>query len=283
MREYSLTFEVPTLGLSLLPRDRQGEPGSSPCVVGMIQKPELCQGVLPGDQLSRVNGVPLQGTTFAGESFFVCVVCVVVCGVVYLHDASQIISKFYFQSFNLRPPIFTTSFYFIFAPAAVARIKTTPRPMIVHFIQVISSSATAAQATGASPTAALTAGMAGATISAPKAVSPIQNIVSAHRPQPATHAHVPAPTKFVDPQEAARLDEVATVLAAKEAAERARKEQEREIAEYAAQIERAERAEREEKERLAREEKERLERIEKEKERLKEVARQEALALAREK
>ena len=67
VREYSLAFQAPTLGLSLLPRDRQGEPGSSPCVVGMIQKPEVCQGVLPGDQLSRVNGVPLQGATFAGR------------------------------------------------------------------------------------------------------------------------------------------------------------------------------------------------------------------------
>lgn len=174
-------------------------------------------------------------------------------------------------------------FRILFRPGAVARIKTTPRPMIIHFIQVIGSHATAAQVPGASPTAALSNGMAGATISAPKAVSPIKNTASAHRPQPATYTHAPAPTKVVDPNEAARLDEVARVLAAKEAAERARQQQEREIAEYAAQIERAERAEREEKERLAREEKERLERIEKEKERLKEVARQEALALARDK
>ena len=67
MREYSLVFQVPTLGLSLLPTERQGEAGTSPCVVGMIQKPEVCKGVLPGDQLSRVNGVPLQGSTFAGK------------------------------------------------------------------------------------------------------------------------------------------------------------------------------------------------------------------------
>lgn len=202
----------------------------------------------------------------------------------------NLLSCQYFSRFH----IFT-----VFLLAAVARIKSTPRPMIVHFIQVINASTTAAnaaQASGATPTAALNAGMATATISAPKPVSPIQNTpagagaghpsASAHRPHTATYAAGPSPSKVVDPREAARLDEVATVLAAKEAAEKERQEklrQEREIAEYAAQIERAERAEREEKERLAREERERLERIEKEKERLKEVARQEALALAREK
>lgn len=66
MREYSLTFHVPTLGMSLLPSERQGETGMSPCVVGLIQKPEVCTGVLPGDTLSRVNGVPLAGTSFQG-------------------------------------------------------------------------------------------------------------------------------------------------------------------------------------------------------------------------
>jgi hypothetical protein len=66
VREFSLTFHVPTLGMSLLPSERQGESGVSPCVVGMIQKPEVCTGVLPGDSLSRVNGVPLGGTSFSG-------------------------------------------------------------------------------------------------------------------------------------------------------------------------------------------------------------------------
>lgn len=39
----------------------------TPCVVGMIQKPDVCKGVLPGDSVSRVNGVPLAGSTFNGE------------------------------------------------------------------------------------------------------------------------------------------------------------------------------------------------------------------------
>ena len=67
VREYSLTFHVPTLGMSLLPTERQGESGVSPCVVGLIQKPEVCTGVLPGDSVSRVNGVPLGGSTFNGR------------------------------------------------------------------------------------------------------------------------------------------------------------------------------------------------------------------------
>lgn len=67
VREYSLTFHVPTLGMSLLPTERQGDTGASPCVVGLIQKPEVCTGVLPGDSLSRVNGMPLGGSSFKGE------------------------------------------------------------------------------------------------------------------------------------------------------------------------------------------------------------------------
>ena len=69
MKEYSLTFHVPTLGMSLLPTERQGEMGQSPCVVGMIQKPEVCTGVLPGDSLSRINGVPVSTYTFNCKTF----------------------------------------------------------------------------------------------------------------------------------------------------------------------------------------------------------------------
>ena len=67
MREFSLTFHVPTLGMSLLPTERNGESGVTPCIVGLIQKHEVCKGVLPGDTISRVNGVTLNGYTFAGN------------------------------------------------------------------------------------------------------------------------------------------------------------------------------------------------------------------------
>ena len=77
VREYSLTFHVPTLGMSLLPTERQGESGVSPCVVGLIQKPEVCTGVLPGDSVSRVNGVPLGGSTFNGRHILLLMYCVV--------------------------------------------------------------------------------------------------------------------------------------------------------------------------------------------------------------
>jgi hypothetical protein len=43
VREYSLTFHVPTLGMSLLPTERHGDMGVCPCVVGMIQKAEVCK------------------------------------------------------------------------------------------------------------------------------------------------------------------------------------------------------------------------------------------------
>jgi hypothetical protein len=59
---------VPTLGMSLIPSDKNGEFGAAPALVGLIQKPEVCKGVLPGDTLSRINGVPLHGMTFNGNS-----------------------------------------------------------------------------------------------------------------------------------------------------------------------------------------------------------------------
>eukprot|EP01038_Epipyxis_sp_PR26KG_P010952 gene10952-14706_t len=86
VREFSLTYNVPTLGMSLLPCDRLAD--NTPAIVGVIQKPELCEGVLPGDTISKINGVQVAGTSFQG---------------------------------------------------VVARIKMLPRPIIIHFIQVMGS------------------------------------------------------------------------------------------------------------------------------------------------
>eukprot|EP01036_Dinobryon_divergens_P025339 gene25339-33873_t len=77
------------LGLSLVQSSRPGDT-STPAIVGQVHKPETCTGVMVGDSISKINGVPVTGFNFNG---------------------------------------------------VVARIKTLPRPIIVHFIQIIGSSA----------------------------------------------------------------------------------------------------------------------------------------------
>ncbi len=65
MREFSLSFHVPTIGMSLLPSDRLGD--NTPAIVGLIQKPDICSGVLPGDSISKINGVAVAGSNFNGQ------------------------------------------------------------------------------------------------------------------------------------------------------------------------------------------------------------------------
>ena len=77
VREFSLEFTEQTLGFSLV----------SPVCVDAVQRPELCVGVLPGDSISKINGVPVSSV-----------------------------------SFN----------------AIVNRLKFLPRPMVVHFVRVLS-------------------------------------------------------------------------------------------------------------------------------------------------
>jgi hypothetical protein len=88
VRELSIAFHVPTLGMTLQPATmgQLADDSNPPIVVGLIQKPELCEGVLVGDSLSKINGVPILG-----------------------------------MQFN----------------SVVHRIKSLPRPLIVHFIQVL--------------------------------------------------------------------------------------------------------------------------------------------------
>ena len=84
VREYSVSFHVPTLGMSLIPSGRPEQEGV-PVLVGAIQKPESGP-MASGDSISKINGVPVAGLNFNG---------------------------------------------------VVTRIKVLPRPIIVHFIQVI--------------------------------------------------------------------------------------------------------------------------------------------------
>lgn len=51
--------------MSLLPCDRLGD--NTPATVGLVQKPDLCRGVLPGDSISKINGLPVAGMSFNGN------------------------------------------------------------------------------------------------------------------------------------------------------------------------------------------------------------------------
>lgn len=64
VKEYSVAFHVPTLGMSLLPCEKAGD--NTPAIVGVLQKPELCEGVRPGDSISKINGVSVGGLAFSG-------------------------------------------------------------------------------------------------------------------------------------------------------------------------------------------------------------------------
>jgi len=154
-------------------------------------------------------------------------------------------------------------------PGAVARIKTVPRPMIIHFIQVIGAQTTpASDITAPVPVSPITAAQSPTST----AKSPTASNNTSHTGTIAQPPAAPVLTaREQREQEQARLDQVASVLAAKEAAEKDRLARE---AQEQAQREKAEKAEK-----AARAERERLEKIEKEKE----AARQLALQQAKEK
>jgi hypothetical protein len=118
VKEYSVSFHVPQLGLSLIPYHTSNnqvakskaspqeayaqDDYNTPVVVGSILKPDVCVGITPGDTISKINGVPVAGTNFQG---------------------------------------------------IIARIKLLPRPILIHFISVIGGVATATAATTATATA----------------------------------------------------------------------------------------------------------------------------------
>jgi hypothetical protein len=55
-KKWQVPFNTQTLGLSL----------ENPVCVEAVQKPELCPGVVPGDSISKINGVPVAGLSFGG-------------------------------------------------------------------------------------------------------------------------------------------------------------------------------------------------------------------------
>lgn len=96
VKEFSVAFFVPTLGLSLLPVGKGEQP--TPAIIGSIQRPELCEGVLVGDSISKINGIPVAGGNFQ---------------------------------------------------SVITRIKNLPRPVLIHFIQLISQEKEQQQANAA--------------------------------------------------------------------------------------------------------------------------------------
>ena len=83
VREFSVLFTLPQLGLQLQPNERIK---STPVIVGNVLNAEQCPGIFTGDAVSKINGVPIVGMNFKG---------------------------------------------------VVQKIKLYPRPLIIHFIQLI--------------------------------------------------------------------------------------------------------------------------------------------------
>ena len=83
VREFSVLFTTPQLGLQLQPNERVK---STPVIVGNVLNAEQCPGIFTGDAVSKINGVPIVGMNFKG---------------------------------------------------VVQKIKLYPRPLIIHFIQLI--------------------------------------------------------------------------------------------------------------------------------------------------
>ncbi|CAE7520281.1 unnamed protein product, partial [Symbiodinium microadriaticum] len=62
VRETSLLFANPTIGVTLIPCDSPG----TPAVVGFIQNTEACAHLLAGDIVSKINGAGTGSLTFNG-------------------------------------------------------------------------------------------------------------------------------------------------------------------------------------------------------------------------
>lgn len=62
VRETSLMFSSPTLGLTLIPCESPG----SPAVIGFVQNPDLCSLLTVGDIVSKINGSAVGTLSFDG-------------------------------------------------------------------------------------------------------------------------------------------------------------------------------------------------------------------------
>jgi hypothetical protein len=69
VKEYSVSFHTPSLGLSLIPSGRPETEGV-PVLVGQIQNPSNAEVIYSGDSISKINGIPVAGWNFNGNSFF---------------------------------------------------------------------------------------------------------------------------------------------------------------------------------------------------------------------
>jgi hypothetical protein len=76
VREYSISFHVPTLGFSLAPIGGMNKNNSfsqdreiTSVMVGQIQKQEMTSELVTGDAISKINGIPIAGMTFNCEKF----------------------------------------------------------------------------------------------------------------------------------------------------------------------------------------------------------------------
>lgn len=113
VKEYSLSFHAPTLGMSLVPGGGKPEVEGVAVLVGTIEKSDTASVVQTGDAISKINGIPVAGLNFNGEN-----------------RPTHSPHPLSLSSLPIppSPPLFS---------GVVARIKLLPRPMIVHFIQVI--------------------------------------------------------------------------------------------------------------------------------------------------
>jgi hypothetical protein len=68
VKEYSVSFHTPSLGLWLIPSVSDSE--GVPVLVGTVQSSSNIEGIYSGDSISKVYGVPVTGLNFNGIFFF---------------------------------------------------------------------------------------------------------------------------------------------------------------------------------------------------------------------
>ena len=68
VREFSISFRLPKLGLSLTkPHNKLA---NTPAIVGLIENHDVCFELVVGDAITKINGISVAGTNFAGTYTF---------------------------------------------------------------------------------------------------------------------------------------------------------------------------------------------------------------------
>ena len=159
MRETSLVFTSPTIGVTLIPCDSPGEPPpppsththltlhglvGTPAVVGFIQNSEACSHLMAGDIVSKINGAGTSSLTFNGD-YWVSLLCVydyIYNNIIIIVILSLLMYQIYSTEFR------NLSVYVCISPGlnclctlvgVVRMLKHLPRPIVVHFVQVSQS------------------------------------------------------------------------------------------------------------------------------------------------